>query len=47
MEDEMIPKKILNGKCHYTSPGGKARTKWKDVVLRETSKILGIRRWRR
>jgi hypothetical protein len=43
MEDEKIPKEILNAKFHCASPVGKARKKWKDVVLRETLKILGIR----
>ena len=47
MEDERIPKKTLNGKFHYASPVGRARTKWKEVVLKETLQILGIRRWRR
>jgi hypothetical protein len=47
MEDERFPKKVLNGKLHCTIPVGKARTKWKDIVLRETLKILGIRGWRR
>ena len=47
MEDERFPKIILNGKFHYTSPVGNARTKWREVVLRETLKIIGIRGWRR
>jgi len=41
------PKKVLDGKFHKRIPVGKPRTKWKDVVRRDTSEILGIRGWRR
>jgi hypothetical protein len=47
MEDEIIPKKILYGKFHKRRPVGKPRTRWKDVVRRDTSEILGIRGWGR
>jgi hypothetical protein len=45
-EDERIPKeKVLNGKFDNTRPVGKPRTRWEDVVRRDTS--LGMRGWRR
>jgi hypothetical protein len=43
MEDERIPRKFLNGKFHNKSPVGKPRTRWKEVVRGDTSRILGIR----
>jgi len=42
-EDERIPKKVLNGKVHNTKPVGKPRKRLEDVVLKDTSHILGIR----
>jgi len=47
MEDERILKGVLNGKFRNTRPVGKPRTRWKDVVRRDKSKILEIRGWRR
>jgi hypothetical protein len=52
MEDEGIPPsqpkiKDLSGKFRNKRPMGKPRTKWEDVVRRDTSQILGIRGWRR
>ena len=47
MGDEKTLKKALNGKFYNTRPVGKPRTRWEDVVRRDTSQILGIRRWRR
>jgi len=47
MDDERIPKKFLNVKCHYIRQMGKPRRRWEDVVRRDTSQILGIRGWRR
>jgi hypothetical protein len=38
-------KKLLNGKFHNIRQVGKIRTRWKDVVWRDTSQILGIRGW--
>jgi hypothetical protein len=32
MEEEMIPKKVLNGNFHTTRPVGRPRTRWADVV---------------
>ena len=47
MEEERIPKKILNGNLHTTRPVGRPRTRWADVVQRDTLQLLGIRgRWR-
>jgi hypothetical protein len=47
MEDERIPKKVLNGKFHTNNPVGKPRKRREDVVRRDISHILGIRGWRR
>jgi len=35
--------KVLNGKFHNRRAVGKPRTRWEDVVRRDTSQILGIR----
>jgi hypothetical protein len=46
-EDERIPpqkkteKKELSGKFRNKRPLGKPRTRWEDVVRRDTSQILG------
>jgi hypothetical protein len=37
------PKKVLNGEFHNKRPVGKPRTRWEDVVRRDTPQILGIR----
>jgi len=42
MEDERIPKKVLNWKFHNLKPVGKPSTMWEDVIRRKTSQILGI-----
>jgi hypothetical protein len=54
MEEERIQppppqpkKKVLSGKFRNKRPVGKPRTRWEDVVRRDTSHILGIRGWRR
>jgi hypothetical protein len=39
-------KKFLNGKL-YTRPMGKPRTRWEDVVRRDTSQVPRKRGWRR
>ena len=46
MEDERIPKKVLNGKFRNTRPVGKPRTRREDNVQTDTSQILGIRHTR-
>jgi len=43
MEEERIPKKVLNGKFYTTRP----RTRWADVVQRNALQLPGIRGWRR
>ena len=47
MEEERIPKKVLNGNFHTTRPVGRPRTRWADVVQRDAVQMLGIRGWRR
>jgi hypothetical protein len=47
MEEERIPKKVLNGNFHTTRPVGRSRTRWADVVQRDALQLLGIRGWRR
>jgi hypothetical protein len=47
MEEERIPKKVLNGNFHTTRPVGRPRTRWTDVVQRDALQLLGIRGWRR
>jgi hypothetical protein len=42
LEDERIPEDVLNGKFHETRPVGKPRTRWKDVVRRDTAQVVGI-----
>jgi hypothetical protein len=39
--------KVPNGKFHNARLVGKPRARLEDVVRRDTSQILGIRRWRR
>jgi hypothetical protein len=46
MEEERIPKKVLNGNFHTTRPVGRPRTRWADVVQRDALQLLGIRGWR-
>jgi len=45
MEEERIPKKILNGTFNNTRPAGRPRTRWEDVVQRDALQLLGMRRW--
>jgi len=47
MEEERIPKKVLNGNFYTTRPVGRPRTRWADVVQRDALQLLGIRGWRR
>jgi hypothetical protein len=47
MEEERISKKVLNGNFHTTRPVGRPRTRWVDVVQRDTLQLLGTRGWRR
>jgi hypothetical protein len=47
MEEEGIPKKVLNGNFHTTRPVGRPRTRWADVVQRDALQLLGMRGWRK
>ena len=47
MEEEWIPKKVLNRNFYTTRPVGKPRTRWADVVQRDALQLLGMRGWRR
>jgi hypothetical protein len=47
MEEERIPKKVLNENFHTTRPVGRPRSRWADVVHRDTLQLLGTRGWRR
>jgi len=47
MEEERIPKKVLNGNFYTTRPVGRPRTRWADVVKRDALQLLGTRGWRR
>jgi hypothetical protein len=40
-------KNVLNGNFHTTSPVGRPRTRWADVVQRDELQLLGLRGWRR
>jgi hypothetical protein len=47
MEEERIPKMVLNGNLHTTRPVGRPRNRWSDMVQRGALHLLGIRGWRR
>jgi hypothetical protein len=47
MEEERIPKKVLNGNFRTTRSVGRPRTRWADVVQKDALQLLGIRGWRR
>ena len=47
MEEEKIPKKVLNGNFYATRRVGKPRTRWADVAQRDALHLLAIRGWRR
>jgi hypothetical protein len=46
MEEERIPKRVLNGNVHTTRPVGRPRTRWADVVQSDALQLLRIRGWR-
>jgi DnaJ-domain-containing protein 1 len=46
MEEERVPKRVLNENFHTTRPVGRPRTRWADVVQRDALQLLGIRRRR-
>jgi len=43
MEEERIPKKGLNGNFYTTRLVGRPRSRWADVVQRDSLQLLGIR----
>jgi hypothetical protein len=43
MEEEMIPKRVLNGNFHTTRPVERRRNRRADVVQRDASQLLRIR----
>jgi hypothetical protein len=45
MEEERIPKRVLNGNFHTIRPVGRPRTRWGDVH-NDALQLLGIRGWR-
>jgi len=47
MEEEIIPKMVLNGNFYATRPVGRPRTRWVDVIQRDALQLLGIRGRRR
>ena len=47
LEEERIPKKVLNGNFHITRLVGRPRNRWADVVQRDAQQLLGIRGWSR
>ena len=47
MEEDGIPKKVLNGNFYTTRPLGRPRTWMADVVQRDALQLLEIRGWRR
>jgi len=46
MEEQRIPKRVLNGNFHIMRPVARPRTRWADVVQRDAQQLLGIRGWR-
>jgi hypothetical protein len=47
VEEERFPNEVLHGNFHTTTPVGRPRTRWADVVQRDALQLLGIRGWRR
>jgi hypothetical protein len=46
MEEQRIPKRVLNGNFRTARPVGRPRTRWADVVQRDARQLLGIKGWR-
>jgi hypothetical protein len=46
LEEERIPKTVLNGNFHTSRPVGRPRTRWADVAQRDALQLLGTRGWR-
>ena len=47
MEEERIPKEVINGNFRTTRPVGRPRTRWANVVQRDALQLPGTRGWRR
>ena len=47
IEEERIPKKVLNVNFYTTRPVGRPRTRRADVVQKDALQLLGIKGWRR
>ena len=43
MEEERIPKKVLNRHFYATRPVGRPRTRWADVIQKDALQPLRIR----
>jgi sorting nexin-29 len=43
MEEERIPKRVLNGTFYNTRPVGRPRTRWADAVQMDALQLLGVR----
>ena len=46
MEEQRIPKKVLNRNFHTARPVGRPRTRWANVLQRDAQQLLGTRGWR-
>jgi hypothetical protein len=46
MEEERIPKRVLNRNFHTTRTMGRPRSRWADVVQRDALQLLETRGWR-
>ena len=46
MEEQRIPKRVLNGNFRTARPVVRPRIRWADVVQRDARQLLGIRGWR-
>jgi hypothetical protein len=47
MEEDSIPKKVLNGTYRNKRPVGRPRIRWADMVQRDALQLLGVRGWRK
>jgi len=45
VEEETIPKKVLNGNFYTIRPVRRPRTRWADVILLDALQLLGERGW--
>lgn len=47
MEDERLPKRILNSQIHGKVPVGRPRKRWEVKVYEGARDLLGVRVWKR